>query len=417
MTGLAVVVAAMAVVVVRIQAARRDAPFEEQMRLARAEGIPTTVAEFKATVPVPPESENAAPYYRKLDPKTHRTKIDHRELARLVVFEPSSENISKARAALSEFRDWLDIADIATSKPHCWFDRDWGLGYAVLLPEYAQGKKLAKALLLRGSIAASEHKPELAVKDAKAVLQIAKHFREEPLQIAEYVARSLEEYVLRQLSYWCYQYRGVALYRSELEAAVNGLPAFDLKKVHRYDLVELLITIKLCETKDGRDKIGLKDSDLPPAASVAILTALQPPDVGRVKIVKALRDQWAAFDKPVQDRSRLIAKAENDLMQGLLSFPTVAKLYDALELSDEKYVTDQDDVTNAKKLLYRAILRATSTSPISKSIKTSDLMSPFDQKPVTYSFDGKTMVIDVSFPANMRKKLTLEIPPPKLKSF
>ena len=48
----------------QMEAAREGAELQEQLRLANAEGIPTTWQEFAATIKPAKPSENAAPLYQ-----------------------------------------------------------------------------------------------------------------------------------------------------------------------------------------------------------------------------------------------------------------------------------------------------------------------------------------------------------------
>ena len=84
-------------------AARDEAAFQEQIRLARAEGIPTTAAEFAATVPTAKPTENAAPLYRKLK-LLDREKADVTEVERTLIFHPTPANVAAAQAILSNHK-------------------------------------------------------------------------------------------------------------------------------------------------------------------------------------------------------------------------------------------------------------------------------------------------------------------------
>jgi|GEM_PF-4731312 len=68
-TVLAVVVglilAEVSSIVAKLDSDNEEAAFQGQLRLARAEGIPTDWEEFKATIPTAKPSENAAPLYRQ----------------------------------------------------------------------------------------------------------------------------------------------------------------------------------------------------------------------------------------------------------------------------------------------------------------------------------------------------------------
>jgi hypothetical protein len=50
----------------------------------------------------------------------------------------------------------------------------------------------------------------------------------------------------------------------------------------------------------------------------------------------------------------------------------------------------------AREQTYEALIRALTEKSIPKTIRTSDLKSPFDGKPISYRFDGRQIVISVS---------------------
>ena len=74
-------------------------------------------------------------------------------------------------------------------------------------------------------------------------------------------------------------------------------------------------------------------------------------------------------------------------------------------------------VFEAGRQTYVALARALNTHPIPTTIRTDDLLSPFDGKPLSYKYNGKEIVIQVSGkPGPGGKSPVLKIPPdpPKL---
>lgn len=383
-----------------------EAAFREQLRLARSEGIPTTVAEFVATLQKVDPKDNAAPIYMQIAKLQLERGIDLHELTRQVTFEPSENATAEANRVLKQNKRWLELAEQAASLPHCRFDRDWNLGPAMLFSELVQIRRTAQLLLLRGSLAAREGKHDEAVRNAKTALRIARHLDTEPLQLSRLVARAAYQFVVKSLECWSFRYRDHEDYFRALQTAVSGAPPLDLKAEHRYDLVSILRLIEICDTKEGRESLGLSEENIPKIGTA--LEALQPRSVGKVKIVKAVREYWALLDRPGKDFRRRFELATLHLYQGLLSFATAGKVYEALSGADEGL---EPAFFQARALLHKVLLRALKPGDVPKSVLTSDCISPLDGKPVRYSFDGKQIVVDAGQAPESSQRIRLKVPP------
>src|SRR5665213_797020 len=158
----------------RVVANREATEYQEQLNLARSEGLPTTAAEFAATIaPAKPE-ENAAPLYREL-PAAFKPLGDFPTTEAKLLNDPSAKNLAAAKAVIQNAKACFAIIDEATAKPKCWFNRDWSDGAAVLLPEYASLKEAAKLLAMRGTVAADEGRVGDALKDAAEIIRLSRH--------------------------------------------------------------------------------------------------------------------------------------------------------------------------------------------------------------------------------------------------
>ena len=100
----------------------------EQVRLARAEGIPTNATEFAALIQTAEPSENAASHYQNFDSYRVR-KGDSSAIATDLIFENTATDLSKAKSFLTASTSALRFVDEAVKLPRCWFDRDWSLGW------------------------------------------------------------------------------------------------------------------------------------------------------------------------------------------------------------------------------------------------------------------------------------------------
>ncbi len=369
------------------------AEYREQLRLARAEGLPTTAEEYIAYVPTAKPEENAAPIYRKLRALT----VGSEEVSKLdasLTFHPTMQDEAAARATLERLKPWLGLADQATRLPRCWFDREWR-GSATLFPEYARMKDAARLLGLRGTLAAAHGDSLAALQDARRILMIAKHAGEEPHAIARLVRESIYLIGLRHLAGWAYSHRGAPAYRSALEQAVEEFPKPNLNDEDRAALYEVLSVIELCSTQEGQAELGLKPDDISKAEN--LFGILLSRSKSRINIVKAARAAWAALDRPSKERAVLLTAARQDLYQALLAFPTAARVYEMLTSGgDVDWRATREEMWTAQQQQYIALSRALGGPKTPKAIRTDDLLSPFDGKPLTYRLEDGQIVIQVS---------------------
>lgn len=388
--GVVVVVSATLFIAVQVGRNRSEAAFQEQLRLARQEGIPTSAAEFAARIkPVPPE-QNGAQFYRELvklrgelpkDPINY-CPIRDASLARDKRFVASTVRL-------------YNIIDEATKRPHCWFDRDWSQGYAVLFPEYAYIKNAAKLLMIRGSVEASEGNSIAAVRDVNELFAMGRHLDEDPAAIAYLVHIAVIQIAAQTVSTWSMEHRNEPAYKKLLQRAIEELPRPDLRRLYSAELYAMLSAIDMLSTPEGRRKFGLKDDDGPSLAQQAFLK-MASQGKGKADIVMAYREAWAAFPKPMAQRDRLLQKADSDLDQALMAYPYAYSVIRALSGGHEPWDIDFEAVWITDRQRDIALERAISQDPIPHKIKTSDLLSPYDGKPLAYSFDGKQISITTS---------------------
>jgi hypothetical protein len=126
-----------------------------------------------------------------------------------------------------------------------------------------------------------------------------------------------------------------------------------------------------------------------------------------------VRKYWAALDRPLKKRAELIDKIRWELNMGFISFPTAANVYWNLSSGEDGAVM-REPPWQANVMRYRVLLmalQASKTPP--RKIDTSHLLSPFDGKPLTYSFDGKQIVISTSSGEADSKPTQLKVPPDK----
>jgi hypothetical protein len=400
----------------KLSAARDEAAFQAQLRLARAEGIPTNWREFAATIPTATPSENAAPLYRALKPH-HKdllsgNKKDTGTVDVQLIFHPSVTSEADASAVLANNKVALDIIDKAVKRPKCWFDRDWSIGAAaVLMPELADMKGAARLLALRGSLSATHGDVNAAIADAKRVFVIAGHAGQEGTQISHLVQEGIYDIGVRNLAYWAFTHQDNPAYRLAFKVALDNFPKPNLKQEYRDELFGILSMIDLCATKEGRAELGLREEDI--GAAEKIMPLLTSQSKARIRIVQAEREYWSALDRPLKERAELIDKIRLELNMAFISFPTAANVYWNLSSGEDGAVI-REPLWQGKVMRYKVLLRALQISKTPpRKIDTSHLLSPFDGKPVTYTFDGKQIVISTSSSEADSKPTQLKIPPDK----
>lgn len=396
--GTVAVLIAATIAVLKFRASKDEGAFQEQLQLARSEGIPTSATEFKALIKPATPAENAAPLYRKLrdllsqqEKERTRTKspsVSASELATAVTFHPSGQNMAKAKALLAQNRDELALIDQAVLRPRCWFDRDWSLGPATLFPELHIIRKGAELVGLRGAVAAASNDSKAAIEDTQRIFVMSRHVGEEPQHISRFLQDFIYRTGLSKLAGWTFVHRDQPLYKKELEKALGELPRPNLREENSEDLYSTLTLIELCSTPEGREKLGLREEDIGKIESLMPLIASRAK--AKVGIVKAERAYWAALALPRKGRNELLMKAKSDLFAALSAYPTALNVYSNLSSSEpgdsEDGATAHEEIWEETKLRYTALLRAFAGKEIAKSIKTSDLLNPSDGKPIKYFF-------------------------------
>lgn len=387
----------------RAEEARLEAEYQEQLRLARQEGLPTTWQEFAATIRTAKPEENAALLYRRLPTKPESVS----KLNDDFLFRPDSKIRAEVEATLQRRKDELALLDEATQLPRCWFDRDWSLGIAVLMPEYVQMRSGVDLLVLRGSWAARAGRHADAIRDAERIQKMAAHVREEPTLISALVADRLTRTALSALVEWSMHFRAERGYVKAIEEALANMAKPNLRREFSGQLYQVLVLIELMRTPEGRAKLGLTEEDIPKLAE-AIFPRLLNEKESLIKIVRAQRTLFSTLSMPLKDREAPREQAMHEFYKGLLAFPTAAKIHDSLSTSEDPRRMEH---WHSWRIVYTAALRALKQPNLPKSIKTDDLRSPFDGKPVNYRLEGRQMVITLSRAGYDENDLVFKVPP------
>ena len=387
---------------------RAEADFQEQIRLARLDGIPTTAAEFKATISPALSIENAAPFYRRL--KSLDAKgADPLKTANALIFKPGPKTLRAAQVLLDEHREYLKVVDQAILRPRCWFDRDWSLGPAVLMPELADMKRAAKFLRLRGSMAVARGDPNAALRDVRGIFRISEHSGEEQTLIADVVKQGIFSIGLQAVGFWALTHRDTPTYGQTLREMAPKFPMPDCKKEHRDDFYGMLWLLEQGSTPEGRKNLGLREQDIPLDIRLSSLFANQPK--AKFDIVKAERDYWSAFKLPKKDRDGHQEKDNEIIKNAIVAFPYAATIYQAFYEYDSS-VSDRENLSVAYKQIGTGLVWLTDRTKIPWGVLARGLKSPYNGKPFVYTYNDKQRVIMISGSADASgRPIHIKIPP------
>lgn len=363
---------------------------ERQLRLARAEGIPTTQKEFEASLPKFKASENAAKVYGQLPKDDHGLLKSETQIRKDLLAKPTPENIKKVEKLLGQLKPWLSVMDRAVKYPHCLFPKDYSAGVStLLLPEFAWIKSGAKAKQIRATLLAVLGRDAEAIAELRTLSIVANHLREQPYEIAQLVGDAVYNMRINSLTEISYRFPKKAIYRQAIELAGRETLKVDVFYASKYRLFDSLTIVKLSQTKAGRRKLGIKDEYVKPENN--FLTALQSKDEAIVKLVKAHRELLAEVRG--KQRVETLREIDGKILDAMLSFPNALIIYESLGPSSEVLI-DWIYRPIIRKNWLTAFLRATESYPYAKTIKTDDLINPYDGKPITYQFDGSKMVFE-----------------------
>jgi hypothetical protein len=237
----------------------------------------------------------------------------------------------------------------------------------------------------------------------REVFRIARHSEQEGTAESSAVSEDIFTVGIRHLAIWAYVFRDRAIYREALAGAIHAWPSIKMQEMHRGDLVEVLRVADLSTSPEGRTALGLKVDQ--GQSSEWLIPLLSNRLRAKVKMVEAERKIWAAFGMQAGKRMPALKSASDELSDALSAFPSgkIAYFWIGQNAVNSPNV---DEDWESRRLCFGAILRALSVNPIAQAIKTIDLRSPFDQKPISYRFDGRQMKITVSCP-----DLSIDLPP------
>ncbi len=176
-----------------------DADAVKERQAARAEKLPLSPNDLRRNPPVP-DADNAAPIYEQMY-KSFRAKSKQ-----ISALEKDALNITSLTATPDEIASHfgtvrqlvtltqpeLALMEQAARKPDCDFKRPWEKGAAVLFPEYADMRRMARLLRVKAEVLDHDGKPLEALRQIEIGSALVRHLSKEPILIGMLVQIALE---------------------------------------------------------------------------------------------------------------------------------------------------------------------------------------------------------------------------------
>lgn len=175
-----------------IQGAQKER--DGQLRLAHAAGLPIEPAELGVMVRVP-ESENAAPIYRRIAGLLEDGKPQGRAMRTLRNgwgATVSAKRQAEAAQAFETLRPALELARQAAALPHADFGRDWSKADAMSFPEMTAIRGVVSLLCYDAERRSAGGDAAGALADLREAARVAGHAGEDPVMIGMMVQISGE---------------------------------------------------------------------------------------------------------------------------------------------------------------------------------------------------------------------------------
>ncbi|MDF2441452.1 MAG: hypothetical protein JWN98_2436 [Abditibacteriota bacterium] len=136
-----------------------------------------------------PAAQNAAPLYKQAVAALRLSRSE--EAAIENAGRPGAVFSRAAVDALQKNRPALELVRRAASQPQCRFPVDWnGAPHQILLPHYAEVRRLARLLAAQSLQCAHSRDRDTALRDVRALFRMSDHLAREPVLIGFLVARA-----------------------------------------------------------------------------------------------------------------------------------------------------------------------------------------------------------------------------------
>jgi hypothetical protein len=303
--------------------------------------------------------------------------------------QPSPAAIRDASRLLKLAEPIFELLEKATRKPRCWFNFNWSNGPFQRTPEYYDLRRFSQLLKLKSLVEACQGSQNDVANCLHEIFVIADHANQDGTVEGMSESMRIYESGLKDLGLICIQHPNVVEYQRELTRALSNQPKPDVHRLVRMRLWTYTTAMDWSDTEDGRKRMGFARSfDVDRANQ--LFSLVRSKSQARISVVKAIRDFWGAINLPQPQRSLAMAEADKRRDEALRAFPWLVNTYAS---EGYGYDTMTLEAFQSLQLVYKAVLRAVSSGTVATTIKTSDLLSPFDGSPLSYKFDGKEVTI------------------------
>ncbi len=207
----------------------------KERKAAQAEHLPLTPNDLRRNPPVP-DADNAALIYQQMY-RSFRTKSKQ-----VSALEKDALNITSLTATPNEIaanlgaaRELIRLTQLefvlmeqAAQKPDCDFKRPWEQGAALLLPEYADMRKMTRLLVIKAELLDKDGKPLEALKQIEMGGALVRHLGKEPILIGMLVQIAVESILDREWHRLVNRHAGDAAFlarATEVDRAFGELPS------------------------------------------------------------------------------------------------------------------------------------------------------------------------------------------------
>ena len=178
---------------------RAAADLDDQRAAAKREGVPTEYADLHRLTPPVPTDDNAAPLYDQAFASFKASggfaKLRADDLLKTIpAGTVPPKDLTQLRGVLARQEVALSQAAAGARKPGFSYDRVWERGTALLFPQYADAKGIARALVLRALLATD---PAKAAEDLRTAARMRRDYGGEPTMIGSLVGNAMEADVER----------------------------------------------------------------------------------------------------------------------------------------------------------------------------------------------------------------------------
>lgn len=372
-----------------------DQAVKAELAKAKAAGMLTTLEDVKKFIgPAPEESENAAPFYRRMTELSQTLKFGNMEDIWSNLFaSPTSKTMVDAKQLINDNSELITLAEQAVEREFCFFDHDWSRGHSITFPHVAPAKLVSRLLLIRSLIAYSEGRKLDAMTDIRRVRAISRHIAQDRVPITTLVSSSISILAIRTVAHLAGQEGPNSIWLNELEAIGNDIDAPTYRDVVALDLYFDLVLFEAVKSKDKRaDIIGFKEDEKPEPQYNLIAATISAQEGERLMISGRLQ-VWNAFDNQDSINWQEVRQGLAKVTQGYLSDPYLIMIAQGLSLGEIDYIRTPRERFLEYKLLIKAALRVLRQKDRRQIPDLSDLGSPTNGQNVTGEIaDGKVIL-------------------------